>query len=195
MRIALMAAVTAMLLFLLPPPLRAQVPGVTKDEIRIGQTMPYSGNASAYGVVGKAMVAYFEKLNREQGGINGRKITLISLDDGYAPPKTESRPVAWSSRMTCCSSSARSALPPILAIHDYLNSKRIPHLFVTSGADKWADPKKFPWTMPGMVSYQTEAAVVWALFACNPSGGEGGAAHAERRLRQGLRGRLSPRAR
>ncbi len=71
---------------LLAHPLAAQTPGVTATEIRLGQTMPYSGNGSAYGVVGKAMQAYFEKLNKEQGGINGRKVTLISLDDGFSPP-------------------------------------------------------------------------------------------------------------
>jgi branched-chain amino acid transport system substrate-binding protein len=152
-------ALSATLLLGAPQPLVAQTPGVTKDEIRIGQTMPYSGNASAYGVVGKAMLAYFEKLNREQGGINGRKITLISLDDGYSPPKTVEQTRRLVEQDDVLLIFGTLGTPTNTAIHKYLNAKRVPQLFVTSGADKWADPKNFPWTMPGMVSYQTEAAV------------------------------------
>ena len=160
MRLAPMAAVTVMLLFLSPaPPLQAQVPGVTKDEIHIGQSMPYSGNVSAYGVVGRAMVAYFEKVNREQGGINGRKIKLTSLDDGYSPPKTFEQTRRLVEQDEVLLIFGTLGTPTNSAIHKYMNAKRVPHLFVTSGADKWADPKNFPWTMPGMVSYQTEAAV------------------------------------
>lgn len=159
MRKTLMAIVAGALLLASPASLQAQTPGVTKDEIRIGQTMPYSGNASAYGVVGKAMLAYFEKLNREQGGINGRKIKLTSLDDGYSPPKTLEQTRKLVEQDDVLLIFGTLGTPTNTAIHKYLNAKRVPHLFVTSGADKWADPKGFPWTMPGMVSYQTEAAV------------------------------------
>jgi ABC-type branched-subunit amino acid transport system substrate-binding protein len=154
------AAVAAALAVLCSAPLQAQTSGgVSKDEIRIGQSMPYSGNASAYGVVGKAMVAYFEKLNREQGGINGRKVKLISLDDGYSPPKTFEQTRRLVEQDDVLMIFGTLGTPTNTAIHRYLNGKRVPQLFVTSGADKWADPKNFPWTMPGMVSYQTEAAV------------------------------------
>ena len=120
--------------------------------------MPYSGNASAYGVVGRAMVAYFDKLNREQGGINGRKIKLTSLDDGYSPPKTVEQTRKLVEQDDVLLIFGTLGTPTNTAIHKYLNAKRVPHLLVTSGADKWADPKSFPWTVPGMVSYQTEAA-------------------------------------
>lgn len=159
MRKAFSAGIAAPLLLVSPAVLHAQTPGVTKDEIRIGQSMPYSGNASAYGIVGKAMAAYFEKLNREQGGINGRKIKLISLDDGYAPPKTVEQTRRLVEQDDVLLIFGTLGTPTNTAIHRYLNSKRVPHLLVTSGAQKWADPKAFPWTMPGMVSYQTEGAV------------------------------------
>lgn len=138
---------------------QADTPDVSKTEIRIGQTMPYSGNASAYGVVGKAMAAYFEKLNREQGGINGRKITLISLDDGYSPPKTVEQTRRLVEQEDVLAIVGTLGTPTNTAIHRYLNTKKVPHLLVTTGAHKWADPKGHPWTMPGMVSYQTEGAV------------------------------------
>jgi branched-chain amino acid transport system substrate-binding protein len=137
----------------------AQTPGVTKDEIRLGQSMPYSGNASAYGVVGKAMGAYFEKINKEQGGINGRKITFISYDDGYSPPKTVEMTRKLIEQDEVLAILGTLGTPTNTAIHRYLNQKKVPHLFVTTGATKWADPKNFPYTMPGMAAYQTEAAI------------------------------------
>jgi ABC-type branched-subunit amino acid transport system substrate-binding protein len=154
-----MAIIASSLLLGSQVPLQAQTPGVTKDEVRIGQTMPYSGNASAYGVVGKAMAAYFEKINREEGGINGRKIKLSSLDDGYSPPKTVEQTRRLIEQDDVLLIFGTLGTPTNTAIHKYLNNKRVPHLLVTSGATKWADPKNFPWTMPGMVSYQTEGAV------------------------------------
>jgi ABC-type branched-subunit amino acid transport system substrate-binding protein len=105
------------------------------------------------------MVAYFQKVNREQGGINGRKIKLTSLDDGYSPPKTFEQTRRLVEQDEVLLIFGTLGTPTNSAIHKYLNTKSIPHLFLTSGADKWADPKNFPWTMPGMVSYQTEAAV------------------------------------
>ena len=137
----------------------ADTPGVSKTEIRLGQSMPYSGNASAYGVVGKAMAAYFEKINKEDGGINGRKIKFISLDDGYSPPKTVEMTRKLVEQDDVLAIVGTLGTPTNTAIHRYLNSKKIPQLFVTSGANKWADPKNFPYTMPGMASYQTEAAI------------------------------------
>ena len=145
-------------LLLATAPLAAQTPGVTADEIRIGQTMPYSGNASAYGVLGKAMQAYFEKLNRENGGINGRKVKLLSVDDGYSPPKTLEQTRRLVEQDNVLLIFGTLGTPTNTAIHKYLNGKRVPQLFVISGATKWADPKNYPWTMPGMISYQTEAA-------------------------------------
>ena len=137
----------------------AQTPGVTATEIKLGQSMPYSGNASAYGLVGKAMVAYFEKLNKEQGGINGRKVTLISLDDAFSPPKAveATRKLVEQDDVLAIFGTIGTATNT--AIHRYLNSKKIPQLLVTTGATKWADPKNFPYTTPGMVSYQTEGRI------------------------------------
>ncbi len=155
---------------LLAQPLAAQTPGVTATEIRLGQTMPYSGNGSAYGVVGKAMQAYFEKLNKEQGGINGRKVTLISLDDGFSPPRTVegTRRLVEQDEVLAIVGTLGTA--PNTAIHRYLNQKKIPHLLVTTGANKWADPKNFPYTTPGMVAYQTEG-LIYAryLLKSNPN--------------------------
>ena len=156
MRKAVLAVIAGELLAF---PASAQTPGVTRDEIHIGQTMPYSGSVSAYGVVGKAMMAYFEKLNREQGGIEGRKIKLTSVDDGYSPPKTleQTRKLVEQDEVLLIFGTLGT--PTNAAIHRYLNMRRIPHLFVITGADKWADPQSFRWTMPGMVSYQTEGAI------------------------------------
>ena len=137
----------------------AQTPGVTATEIRLGQSMPYSGNGSAYSIVGKAMIAYFEKVNKEQGGINGRKVTLLSLDDGFSPPKTveATRKLVEQDEVLAIFGNIGTA--PNTAIHKYLNSKKIPHMLLTTGATKWADPKNFPYTTPGMVAYQTEARI------------------------------------
>jgi branched-chain amino acid transport system substrate-binding protein len=124
----------------------AGTPGVTATEIKIGQTMPYSGPASAYAAIGKADVAYLKMIN-DKGGINGRKITLISLDDGYAAPKTVelTRKLVEDDGVAFIFNSLGTAANT--AIQRYLNDKKIPQLFVATGADKWADPAKFPWTM------------------------------------------------
>ncbi len=157
---AALKAVGLTLAFMLPAmPLAAQTPGVSKTEIRLGQSMPYSGNASAFGVVGKSTGAYFEKINKEQGGINGRKITFISYDDGYSPPKTVEMTRKLVEQDDVLAIVGTLGTPTNTAIHRYLNTKKIPHLFVTTGATKWADPKNFPYTMPGMAAYQTEAAI------------------------------------
>ena len=125
-----------------------------KDEIRIGQTLPYSGPASGFGIIGRAQEAYFEKINAE-GGINGRKIKFISLDDAYSPPKTveQTRKLVEQEEVLLMFGSLGTATNN--AVHRYLNNKKVPQLFVLSGATKWADPKGYPWTMPGMAAYQS----------------------------------------
>ena len=118
---------------------RADAPGVTDTEIKIGQTMPYSGPASAYGVIGRAETAYFKMIN-EQGGVNGCKINLISLDDAYSPPKTveQTRRLVEQDQVAFIFNSLGTA--PNLAIRQYLNDNKIPQLFVATGASTFADP-------------------------------------------------------
>jgi branched-chain amino acid transport system substrate-binding protein len=133
-------------------------PGVTDTEIKIGQTMPYSGPASAYGVIGKTEAAYFKMIN-EQGGINGRKINFISVDDAYSPPKTveQVRRLVEDEKVAFLFQTLGT--PPNTAIRPYLNDNKVPQLFVSTGAAKWDDPKHFPWTMGYNPSYQTEARI------------------------------------
>ena len=133
-------------------------PGVTDTEIKIGQTMPYSGPASAYGVIGRTEAAYFKMIN-EQGGVNGRKINLISLDDAYSPPKTveQVRRLVEEERVAFLFQTLGT--PPNTAIRQYLNDNKIPQLFVATGAAKWNDPKHFPWTMGWQPNYQLEARI------------------------------------
>jgi branched-chain amino acid transport system substrate-binding protein len=138
---------------------RAQnAPGVTDTEIKIGQTMPYSGPASAYGVIGRAEAAYFKMIN-EQGGVNGRKINLISLDDSYSPPKTveQVRRLVEQERVAFLANTLGTAANA--AIRQYLNDNRVPQLFVLSGAPMFADPQHYPWTIGFIPSYQTEARI------------------------------------
>ena len=131
---------------------------VPPDEIRIGQTLPYSGPLSGFGAIGQAEEAVFKKLN-ESGGINGRKIRFISRDDAFSPPKTveQTRRLVEQDEVLLTFNSLGTATNT--AVHRYLNSKSIPQLFVLSGAAKWADPAHFPWTIPGMASYETEGAI------------------------------------
>jgi branched-chain amino acid transport system substrate-binding protein len=130
--------------------------GASDTEIKIGNIMPYSGPASSYGVIGKTEQAYFDKINAE-GGINGRKINFISYDDGYSPPKTveQARKLVESDEVLLIFNSLGT--PPNSAIQKYMNSKKVPQLFVASGATKWNDPKEFPWTMGWQPSYQSES--------------------------------------
>jgi len=131
-------------------------PGASDTEIKIGNTMPYSGPASAYGIIGKTEGAYFAMIN-EQGGINGRKINFISRDDGYSPPKTveQVRQLVEQDQVLLLFSTLGT--PTNTAIHGYLNDNKVPQLFVATGADQWNDPKRFPWTMGLIPSYGTEA--------------------------------------
>jgi branched-chain amino acid transport system substrate-binding protein len=133
-------------------------PGVTDTEIKIGQTMPYSGPASAYGVIGKAEAAYFAMIN-DQGGVNGRKINLISLDDGYSPPRTveQTRKLVEQEEVLLIFQSLGT--PTNTATQKYLNAKKVPQLFLATGASKWGNPKNFPWTMGWNPSYQAEGRI------------------------------------
>jgi branched-chain amino acid transport system substrate-binding protein len=133
-------------------------PGVSDTEIKIGNTMPYSGPASAYSAIGKSQAAYFAMIN-EQGGINGRKINFISRDDAYSPPKTveQVRKLVEEDRVLLMFQTLGT--PPNLAIRGYLNDNKVPQLFVATGADQWNDPKHHPWTMGWQPSYGTEARI------------------------------------
>jgi ABC-type branched-subunit amino acid transport system substrate-binding protein len=132
--------------------------GATDTEIKIGNIMPYSGPASAYGVIGKTEAAYFRKINAE-GGINGRKINFISYDDAYSPPKAveQARKLVESDEVLFIFNSLGT--PSNSAIHKYMNSKKVPQLFVATGATKWNDPKEFPWTMGWQPNYQSETQI------------------------------------
>ena len=133
-------------------------PGATDTEIKIGNIMPYSGPASAYGVIGRTEAAYFKKIN-DAGGINGRKINFISYDDSYSPPKAveQARKLVESDEVLLVFNSLGT--PSNSAIHKYMNAKKVPQLFVATGATKWNDPKNFPWTMGWQPSYQAEARI------------------------------------
>jgi branched-chain amino acid transport system substrate-binding protein len=133
-------------------------PGVSDTEIKIGNTMPYSGPASAYGAVGKSEAAYFAMIN-DQGGIGGRKINFISRDDAYSPPKTVEvvRKLVEEDRVLLLFGALGT--PPNTAIQNYLNDNKVPQLFIASRADKWNDPKHHPWTMAWYPSYRIEARI------------------------------------
>jgi ABC-type branched-subunit amino acid transport system substrate-binding protein len=140
---------------LVAAPVAAETPGVTATEIKIGNTNPYSGPASAYGTIGKALGAYFKKVN-EEGGINGRKINYITYDDGYSPPKTVEMVRKLIEQDQVALLFQTLGTPTNSAIHRYMNQQKVPHLFVATGATKWNDPKNFPWTTGWQPNYQTE---------------------------------------
>jgi branched-chain amino acid transport system substrate-binding protein len=133
-------------------------PGASDTEIKIGNTMPYSGPASAYGILGKTQAAYFNMIN-EQGGINGRKINFISRDDAYSPPKTVELVRQLVEQDQVLLTFNILGTPPNTAVQGYLNDNKVPQMFVATGADKWNDPKKFPWTMGWQPSYRIEARI------------------------------------
>jgi branched-chain amino acid transport system substrate-binding protein len=139
-------------------------PGVTDTEIKIGNINPYSGPASAYGAIGKGIAAYFKMVN-DNGGVNGRKIDFISLDDGYSPPKTveQARKLVEEDQVLLIFQSLGT--PTNTAIHKYMNAKKVPQLFVATGAGKWNDPKHFHWTMGWQPSYPGESEIyaAWLL--------------------------------
>src|SRR5881628_2113131 len=134
------------------------VVGVTATEIKVGNTNPYSGPASAYGTIGKAIGAYFKKVN-DEGGINGRKINYITYDDGYSPPKTVEMVRKLVEQDQVAALFQTLGTPTNSAIHKYVNQQKVPHLFVATGATKWNDPHHFPWTMGFQPNYQTEGRI------------------------------------
>src|SRR5437773_140572 len=152
----LIAVLAVGLAGLIPALAAAQtVVGVTATEIKIGNTNPYSGPASAYGTIGKVIGAYFKKVN-DEGGINGRKINYITYDDGYSPPKTVEMVRRLVEQDQVAFVFQTLGTPTNSAIHKYVNQEKVPHLFVATGATKWNDPKNFPWTMGWQPTYQTE---------------------------------------
>src|ERR1700730_3816364 len=157
----LAGAIVLALAAAIPGPAAAQKkydPGASDTEIKIGNINPYSGPASAYGQIGKTIAAYFNKVNAE-GGINGRKINFISYDDAYSPPKAveHARKLVESDEVLLIFQSLGT--PSNTAIQKYMNAKKVPQLFVATGATKWGDPKHFPWTMGWQPPYQTEARI------------------------------------
>jgi branched-chain amino acid transport system substrate-binding protein len=145
-------------LALTPAPVPAQTPGVSATEIKVGNTNPYSGPASAYGTIGKAIGAYFKKVN-DEGGVNGRKINYITYDDSYSPPKTVEmvRKLVEQDQVAFVFNTLGT--PTNSAIHKYMNQQKVPHLLVATGATKWNDPKNFPWTMGWQPNYQAEGQI------------------------------------
>src|SRR5437588_4534828 len=143
--------------------------GASDTEIRIGNIMPYSGPASAYGTIGKSLAAYFNKVNVE-GGVNGRKITFVTYDDGYAPPKTveQARRLVENDDVLLILNSLGTANNT--AIHKYMNGKKVPQLFVATGATKFGDPKSFPWTMGWQPPYQSEGRIYAKYLLTNNPG-------------------------
>ena len=141
-------------------------PGVSDTEIKIGQTVPYSGPASAFSSYGRVMSGYFKMIN-EAGGINGRKINLISLDNAFSPPKAieQTRKLVEQDEVLAIIGSLGT--PTNSAIQKYLNSKKIPHILVSSGASKWNDPAHFPWTTPFYPNYDQEAKVYGKYVVAN----------------------------
>jgi branched-chain amino acid transport system substrate-binding protein len=132
--------------------------GVTDTEIKIGNTNPYSGPASSYAAIARTIDAYFKAVN-EAGGINGRKIKFISLDDGYSPPKTVEVVRQLVEQDKIFALFQPLGTPCNTAIHKYMNQRKVPQLFVATGASKWGDPKNFPWTMGFQPDYHTEAVI------------------------------------
>jgi len=133
-------------------------PGASDKSIKIGNTNPYSGPASSYGTIGKAISAYWKMVN-EKGGVNGRMIEFISYDDGYSPPKTVEMARKLVEQDQVLLLFQTLGTPPNTAIHKYMNSKKVPHAFVATGATKWNDPRNFPWTMGWQPNYQTEGRI------------------------------------
>src|SRR2546430_3978627 len=167
-------------------PVAAQTVGVTATEVQIGNTNPYSGPASAYGTIGKAIGAYLKKVN-DEGGINGRKINYISYDDAYSPPKAVEMVRKLVEQDQVAALFQTLGTPTNSAIHKYVNQQKVPHLFVATGATKWNDPQHFPWTMGFQPNYQTEGRIYAQYVLKNlPDRSE------ERRVGKECRSRWSP---
>ncbi|MGY4623382.1 branched-chain amino acid transport system substrate-binding protein [Bradyrhizobium sp. USDA 4486] len=146
-------------------------PGASDGEIKVGNTMPYSGQGSAWGLLGKAEAAYFEKVNAE-GGVAGRKIKFISYDDGYSPPKTVEQVRRLVENDEVLLVFSPFGVPTNTAIHKYMNAKKVPQLFVGGGGSKWNDPKNFPWTMGFQPSFLIEGRAYGQYLAKNHPNGK-----------------------
>src|SRR5579864_9013947 len=156
---SIVAAIAATVAIVLAGPARAQkTPGVTAAEIRIGNTMPYSGIASDYAVIGKAEAAFFDMIN-DQGGIAGRKISFISLDDGLNPARTVEQTRKLVEQDEVAFMGGALGTPTNSAVQKYLNDRKVPQLFIWSGADKWGNYQLYPWTMAWQPSYRVEAQI------------------------------------
>ena len=150
---------TASAILAAPTIARAQaMPGVTATEIKIGQTMPYSGPASSYGTIGRAQAAYFKMVN-DQGGVGGRRINFVSLDDGYQPPKTLEMTRRLVEQDQVALIFQQLGTPTVMATRKYLNDRKVPQIFVATGATQFGDQAHFPWTMGWQPTYQTEGHV------------------------------------
>jgi ABC-type branched-subunit amino acid transport system substrate-binding protein len=160
------APVAALTLNAWPAHAKNYGPGVTDSEIKIGNTVPYSGPASSYGTIGKVQAAYYKMLN-EQGGINGRKINFISYDDAYSPPKTVEMIRKLVEQDEVLFVESPLGTPTNSAIWHYMNEKKVPQLFVATGATKWDDPKGHPWTMGWQPNYQSEGRIYAAYILKN----------------------------
>ena len=149
---------------LLAAPAQAGDPGVTATSIKLGQTMPYSGPASAYSAIGRAEAAYFRMVN-ERGGVAGRKIDLVSLDDSYSPPKTVEQVRKLVEQDDVLAMFSILGTAPNIAVQKYLNQKQVPQLFPSTGASRWNDPANFPWTTGSQPTYRTEGRIYakWIL--------------------------------
>ena len=165
-RRATLAAGTAALVTAATRARAEDTPGVTATEIKIGNTMPYSGPASAYGVIGQLQTAFFKAFN-EAGGIAGRKINYITLDDGYSPPRTveQVRRLVEQDEVAFLMNPLGTATNT--AIQKYCNAKKVPQILISTGADKWGDPQHFPWTMGYQPSYRTEAQIYTKYILAN----------------------------
>ena len=161
-----MAATALLALMVLAGPTAAQKkydPGASDTEIKLGQTMPYSGPLSGFITLAKAEIAYFQMIN-DQGGVAGRKITMISLDDGFSPPKTveQTRRLVEQDQVLAISGSLGTATNA--SVQKYLNTKKVPQLFLATGASRWNDPENFPYTMTLTPIYQAEARIYAAYM-------------------------------
>lgn len=146
----------------------ANAPGVTDTEIKFGQSIPYSGPASVYSVVGRVEAAYFKMIN-EMGGVNGRKLNFISLDDAFSPPKTVEQTRRLVEEEGVAFIFSTLGTPPNLAIRSYLNENKVPQLFALSGASTFGDPQHFPWTIGILPSYKTRGAHLRAAYSGDQS--------------------------
>ncbi len=160
--------------------------GAAETTIKIGNTAPYGGPASAYGTIARAEAAYFQMLN-DQGGINGRKVDFLTMDDAYSPAKTveQTRKLVEQDEVLAMFSAVGTA--PNISVQKYLNAKRIPQLFVSSGATRWNDPEHFPWTVGFNPTYELEGRLYAQYHPANQTGRQDRGYRAQRGRRQGLR--------